>query len=101
MKGKIQLDLSSLEVESFDTTSPLLRRRQGTVFGQAYTDGESTCFQIMCTCESDNGTCDASCQGGCGGTASCGCGTNGCGTGGPDTRVETCATGFQIMCSCP
>jgi hypothetical protein len=92
MRSKIHLDLSSLEVESFDTTSAALRRRDGTVFGQVNTN-DSTCFEDLCTCETQV-SCDASCQGGCG-TASCGCGHT------ADTCYETCATGFQDLCQCP
>jgi hypothetical protein len=79
-------------VESFETSEDLAGR--GTVRGN-----ESTGFEIICTCDSENGTCDESCQGGCG-TYSCG-GTCGGETCGFCTHEQTCATGNQIICSCP
>lgn len=90
---KLTLNLDELYVESFETSRGLLER--GTVRGAS----ESTANQIICTCDSDNGTCDASCQGGCG-TQSCG-GTCGGATCGFCTQDLTCATGHQIQCSCP
>jgi hypothetical protein len=96
MLRKIRLDTEGLAVESFDTTSPLLRNREGTVLGQAYTGGDSTCFQRICTCASDNGTCDVSCHGGCG-SDTCDCGGGGTTQ---NTNFVTCATGFQRVCEC-
>ncbi|HET7230512.1 MAG TPA: pinensin family lanthipeptide [Longimicrobium sp.] len=93
---KLALNIEELAVESFETSRDMERR--GTVRGAS----ESTEFQIICTCDSDNGTCDASCQGGCGTGYTCSCnGTCGGDTCGPCTNDFTCATGFQIQCSCP
>lgn len=93
---KLALNIDELAVESFETSRDLLAR--GTVRGAS----ESTEFQIICTCDSDNGTCDDSCQGGCGTGSTCSCnGTCGGDTCGFCTRDATCATGFQVQCSCP
>ena len=80
---KLKLDLEDLSVESFATT-PEPRREGGTVFGQ-----QCTCYtQCTCpgcpTCDAScngtcGGTCDASCNGTCGGTCGASCnGTCGC-----------------------
>lgn len=94
---KLMLNLEALSVESFETSRGLMER--GTVRGAS----ESTANQIICTCNSDNGTCDASCDGGCGTDYTCqSCnGTCGGDTCGFCTRDLTCATGNQIQCSCP
>jgi hypothetical protein len=90
---KLALNIEELAVESFETSRDLEIR--GTVRGAS----ESTEHQIICTCESDNGTCDASCNGGCGTDYNSCNGT--CGdTCGFCTRDATCATGYQIQCSC-
>jgi hypothetical protein len=91
---KLALNLEELAVESFETSRGLDRR--GTVYGLS----ESTEAQIICTCASDNGTCDDSCEGGCGSCYSCN-GTCDGATCGFCTRDVTCATGNQIQCSCP
>ena len=92
---KLALNLDELAVESFETSRNLLLR--GTVRGAS----ESTEVQIICTCDSDDGTCDDSCNpGGCGSGNSCN-GTCAGDTCGFCTRDATCATGFQIQCSCP
>lgn len=106
MASKIRLDLDSLAVESFETSSRDGDR--GTVHGNACSD--STCFQIMCTVTNggiDNGTCNYSCGGepcqathiNCsGGTGTGGSDYDSCGC--PRTNDQTCCTGFQIDCSC-
>jgi hypothetical protein len=65
MRSKLKLDLDELQVESFDTT-PGEHRREGTVFGQ-----QCTCY-TQCTCPGCP-TCDASCNGTCGGTCDASC----------------------------
>jgi len=55
--AKIQLDLDSLQVESFDTTE--MREERGTVRGQ-----EGTMEQTWCGEESCDGTCYTHCWGG-------------------------------------
>jgi hypothetical protein len=90
MNRKIRLDLESLDVESFETSAELKER--GTVRGNACSD--STCFQDICTCTDDFGNCYAS---------NVNCNSGGTGTGGGTTlctRENTCATGFQDICSC-
>ncbi|HET7234153.1 MAG TPA: hypothetical protein VFJ16_29335 [Longimicrobium sp.] len=89
MAIKIRLELESLDVQSFATESA--PKERGTVRGNACS--ESTCFQDLCTCTDAYGNCYAS-------NVNCSGGT-GTGTGtGPGTRVETCCTGFQDLCSC-
>ena len=92
MNRKLRLDLDALEVESFDAEAAL-PDRTGTVRAH-----ESTAYQIICTCDSDNGTCYGSCENTCAASCDGGCTS---GTGGTNTREDTCATGFQIQCSCP
>jgi hypothetical protein len=92
---KLALNIEDLAVESFETSEDLAGR--GTVRGL-----ESTGFEIICTCDSDNGTCDESCQGGCGTDYTCNscngtCGGASCGL---CSNEPTCATGHQIICSC-
>jgi hypothetical protein len=91
---KLALNLEALTVESFETSRELERR--GTVHGLS----ESTANQIICTCESDNGTCGDSCDGGCGSDYYSCNGTCGGATCGFCTRDVTCATGNQVQCSC-
>ncbi|HLL47579.1 MAG TPA: hypothetical protein VK399_12765 [Longimicrobiaceae bacterium] len=94
---KLKLDLEDLAVESFATT-PEPRAEGGTVFGQ-----QCTCY-TQCTCPGCP-TCDASCNGTCGGTCEASCngtcgptcdvscyGTCGVGTCGPtwDASCDTC-----------
>jgi hypothetical protein len=62
---KLKLDLEDLSVESFATT-PDSRGEGGTVFGQ-----QCTCY-TQCTCPGCP-TCDASCNGTCGGTCDASC----------------------------
>ncbi len=62
---KLKLDLEDLSVESFATT-PEPRAEGGTVFGQ-----QCTCY-TQCTCPGCP-TCDASCNGTCGGTCDASC----------------------------
>jgi hypothetical protein len=62
---KLKLDLEELSVESFSTT-PEPHREGGTVFGQ-----QCTCY-TQCTCPGCP-TCDASCNGTCGGTCDASC----------------------------
>jgi len=76
---KLRLDLDDLQVESFATT-PEPRRDGGTVFGQNH----CTCY-TQCTCPGCP-TCDASCNGTCGGTCDASCNGN-CG----GTCGHTCA----------
>jgi hypothetical protein len=91
MNRKIRLELESLDVESFETSAELEER--GTVRGNACSD--STCFQNICTCTDEFGNCVAS---------NVNCNSGGTGTGGGTgitcTRVNTCATAFQQICSC-
>jgi hypothetical protein len=89
MGTKIRLDLEALDVQSFVTAAPPVER--GTVKGNACS--ESTCHEIQCTCTDPFSECVAT-EVGCSG------GTGTGGTGGTDSRVETCATGFQLQCSC-
>jgi hypothetical protein len=88
---KLKLDLEGLVVESFATT-PESRGEGGTVFGQ-----QCTCY-TQCTCPGCP-TCDASCNGTCGGTCEASCnGTCGdscagsCGGSCYDTCHMTCGT---------
>lgn len=84
-----RLDLEALDVAAF-ATAPRVPDR-GTVKGHECS--ESTCFQIMCTCTDEFGNCVAT---------NVGCDSSGSGSGGTnETRDPTCATGFQIQCSCP
>jgi hypothetical protein len=66
MQTKLKLNLDDLTVDSFDTTRPA--HRQGTVFGE-----QCTCH-TQCTCPGCP-TCDASCNGTCGGTRGVACDT--------------------------
>src|SRR5688572_13923678 len=59
--NKLRLQLEDLMIDSFSTTS--VRKEKGTVYGE-----QCTC-QTACTCPGCP-TCDASCNGSCGG-ASC------------------------------
>ncbi|HEU0052402.1 MAG TPA: hypothetical protein VFQ39_04460 [Longimicrobium sp.] len=99
---KIRLDLDALSVDSFETEAAFAAR--GTVRANACSD--STCFQILCDVTNggiDNGTCDLSCGGSdpCQPTnVNCSGGTGTGGTG-PNTRIQTCCTGGQFICSCP
>jgi hypothetical protein len=89
MNRKLRLDLDSIDVQSFETSVEMEER--GTVHGNACSD--STCFQDICTCTDEFGNCYAS-------NVNCNSGT---GTGGGTvncTRLNTCATGFQDICSC-
>ena len=79
--NKLRLDLEDLSVESFDTT-PAARAENGTVFGQ-----QCTCY-TQCTCPGCP-TCDASCNGTCGGTCAASC--NG-------TCGDTCAGSCYGSC---
>jgi hypothetical protein len=79
--NKLRLDLDDLSVESFATT-PEPSREAGTVFGQ-----QCTCY-TLCTCPGCP-TCDASCNGTCGGTCAASC--NG-------TCVNTCAASCYGTC---
>jgi hypothetical protein len=96
--NKLKLSLEDLSVESFDTTPAALVKEGGTVFGQ-----QCTCY-TQCTCPGCP-TCDASCNGTCGGTCEASCngtcgptcdvscyGTCGVGTCGPtwDASCDTC-----------
>lgn len=78
---KLTLNLEDLAVESFETTQPAGRR--GTVRGLGGMS-DTTCFQDICTCPTGSGytchepTCEASCDGNCGGS------------GYPQTCVDTC-----------
>jgi hypothetical protein len=86
---KLKLDLEDLSVESFATT-PEARRDGGTVFGQ-----QCTCY-TQCTCPGCP-TCDASCNGTCGGTCEASCnGTCGC----PDPSANWSACGRTCDYSC-
>jgi hypothetical protein len=80
---KLKLDLEDLSVESFATT-PDPRRDGGTVFGQ-----QCTCY-TQCTCPGCP-TCDASCNGTCGGTCEASC--NG-------TCAGTCGASCNGTCGC-
>jgi hypothetical protein len=87
---KLKLDLEELSVESFSTT-PEPRREGGTVFGQ-----QCTCY-TQCTCPGCP-TCDASCNGTCGGTCEASC--NGtCGGTCDASCIDTCA-GFTCDAIC-
>ncbi|HEV2736456.1 MAG TPA: hypothetical protein VGV85_16540 [Longimicrobiaceae bacterium] len=83
---KLKLDLEDLTVESFATT-PESRGEGGTVFGQNHCTCYTQCTCPGCpTCDAScngtcGGTCDASCNGTCGGTCDFSCG---------DTCYETC-----------
>jgi hypothetical protein len=90
MRSKMKLDLESISVESFETSTVV--RERGTVRGNMCSD--STCFQDICTCTDDFGNCYAT---------NVNCNSGGTGTGGGTTHctnVNTCATGFQDICSC-
>ncbi len=63
--NKLRLNLDDLAVESFATT-PDRPAEGGTVFGQ-----QCTCY-TQCTCPGCP-TCDASCNGTCGGTCDASC----------------------------
>jgi hypothetical protein len=94
--NKLKLDLEDLSVESFATT-PEPRAEGGTVFGQ-----QCTCYtQCTCpgcpTCDAScngtcGGTCDASCNGTCGGTCGATCYASCYGTCDPtwDASCDTC-----------
>jgi hypothetical protein len=87
---KLKLDLEDLSVESFATT-PEAHRESGTVFGQNH----CTCY-TQCTCPGCP-TCDASCNGTCGGTCDVSCnGTCGC----PDPSANWSACGRTCDYSC-
>lgn len=93
---KLKLDLEELAVESFATT-PEPRREGGTVFGQE----QCTCY-TQCTCPGCP-TCDASCNGTCGGTCEASCnGTcvNTCGASCGDTCGYTCDCGYSNDTRC-
>ncbi len=79
---KLKLDLDQLAVDSFDTEAP--PRRSGTVFGE-----QCTCY-TQCTCPGCP-TCDASCNGTCGGTCEASC--NG-------TCGGTCEASCNGTCNC-
>jgi hypothetical protein len=88
--NKLKLNLEELAVESFATT-PDSRVEGGTVFGQ-----QCTCY-TQCTCPGCP-TCDASCNGTCGGTCEASC--NGtCGGTCDASCIDTCA-GFTCGYTC-
>ncbi|WP_420128328.1 hypothetical protein [Longimicrobium sp.] len=64
MQAKLKLNLEDLAVDSFDTMRPAPKK--GTVFGE-----QCTCY-TQCTCPGCP-TCDASCNGTCGGTCEASC----------------------------
>lgn len=80
MQTKLKLHLEDLTVDSFDTTR--VERPKGTVFGE-----QCTCY-TQCTCPRCP-TCDASCNGTCGGTCEVSC--NGtCAGASCDSCVGSC-----------
>ncbi|HST57236.1 MAG TPA: hypothetical protein VLK84_01030 [Longimicrobium sp.] len=80
MNAKLKLHLEDLTVDSFDTVG--VEKRKGTVFGE-----QCTCY-TQCTCPGCP-TCDASCNGTCGGTCEASC--NG-------TCAGTCAASCNDTC---
>ncbi|HEU0055413.1 MAG TPA: hypothetical protein VFQ39_19635 [Longimicrobium sp.] len=82
MRGKLQLSLDQLAVDSFDTTAAE-KNEKGTIFGEQCTCPTACTCPGCPTCEgaatcnaSCNGTCGNTCQASCYGTcdASCDCG---------------------------
>jgi len=61
---KLKLQLEDLAIDSFETSPP--QKPKGTVFGE-----QCTCY-TQCTCPGCP-TCDASCNGTCGGTCEASC----------------------------
>jgi hypothetical protein len=90
---KLNLDLDTLLVESFETSSQ--RDERGTVRGHGYTD--TTCGQRVCGCPTVMGpTCAATCES-CDGT----CGEQTCAASCPDTCNDFCNSTGISCCNAP
>ena len=83
---KLTLHLEDLRIDSFSTTPA--ERAKGTVFGE-----QCTC-PTACTCPGCP-TCDATCDGSCGGTCDFSCGGT-CG----DTCDVSCGGGYSCDYTC-
>lgn len=91
---KISLNLESLRVESFETTSRAADER-GTVRGNALS--ETTCQQVICDCQTNGYECDTNdCE-----TAAATCGDSCTFHCSQTCPVNTCAYSCEGTCGCP
>lgn len=91
---KISLQLDSMRVESFETTSAAAAPR-GTVKGHA---SDSTCFERYCTCDSANPECESV---DCLETEAITCGISCTFYCSQTCPANTCAYSCEGTCGCP
>ena len=91
---KISLQLDSLLVESFETTSGLAGSR-GTVRGHV---SETTCHQRLCDCETNGMECETD---GCNDTLAATCPASCTFFCSQTCPVNTCAYSCEGTCGCP